>query len=203
MRLAVFAILILLPVSVSAEIIGKPRIIDGDTIDIGGKRIHLHGIDAPESDQTCRRDREIWRCGRQAALALANWIGQRPVRCEEQDRDCDGSIVAKCFVGGQDLASGWRARVGRSPLSISATRSRAPRDAPNRIAAASGPARSTIRGSGASARSETRQRRGGQPAGRARRRSRPHRGRFRPLPRPWCKIYWRCILVEATRREER
>ena len=111
MRLAVFAILILLPVSVSAEIIGKPRIIDGDTIDIGGKRIHLHGIDAPESDQTCRRDREIWRCGRQAALALANWIGQRPVRCEEQGRDRDGSIVAKCFVGGQDLSE-WLAREG-------------------------------------------------------------------------------------------
>ncbi len=111
MRLAVFAILILLPVSVSAEIIGKPRIIDGDTIDIGGKRIHLHGIDAPESDQTCRRDREIWRCGRQAALALANWIGQRSVRCEEQDRDRDGSIVAKCFVGGQDLSE-WLACEG-------------------------------------------------------------------------------------------
>ncbi len=27
--------------------------IDGDTIDIHGKRIRLHGIDAPESRQTC------------------------------------------------------------------------------------------------------------------------------------------------------
>ena len=31
-----------------ADIIGKPRVIDGDTIEIAGQRIRLHGIDAPE-----------------------------------------------------------------------------------------------------------------------------------------------------------
>ena len=32
------------------DITGKPRVIDGDTIEIAGERIRLHGIDAPESE---------------------------------------------------------------------------------------------------------------------------------------------------------
>ena len=41
MRFAVLIVLILLPVPASAEITGKPRIIDGDTIEIAGQRIRL------------------------------------------------------------------------------------------------------------------------------------------------------------------
>ena len=52
MRRAILAILILLPATGAAEITGKPRVIDGNTIEIAGQRIRLHGIDAPESAQT-------------------------------------------------------------------------------------------------------------------------------------------------------
>ncbi len=41
---------------------------DGDTIEVAGERIHLHGIDAPESGQKCRRlgHAQVWLyCGRQ------------------------------------------------------------------------------------------------------------------------------------------
>ncbi len=34
---------------------GKPRIVDGDTLWIGPTKIRLHGIDAPESNQTCKK----------------------------------------------------------------------------------------------------------------------------------------------------
>ncbi len=34
-----------------ADITGKPRVIDGDTLEIAGERVRLHGIDAPESGQ--------------------------------------------------------------------------------------------------------------------------------------------------------
>ena len=46
-------LLALFPVVARAEITGAARVIDGDTIDIAGERIRLHGIDAPESGQTC------------------------------------------------------------------------------------------------------------------------------------------------------
>jgi endonuclease YncB( thermonuclease family) len=70
------AILAVAPIAVRADVTGRASVIDGDTIEIQGQRIRLHGIDAPESNQTCRRDSEVWRCGQQASLALADKIGQ-------------------------------------------------------------------------------------------------------------------------------
>jgi endonuclease YncB( thermonuclease family) len=105
------AILAVAPIAVRADVTGRASVIDGDTIEIQGQRIRLHGIDAPESNQTCRRDSEVWRCGQQASLALADKIGQQSVRCEEKDRDRYGRIVAKCFVGDQDLSE-WLALEG-------------------------------------------------------------------------------------------
>ena len=37
------------------EITGYTKIIDGDTIKISSKKIRLHGIDAPEKKQTCKK----------------------------------------------------------------------------------------------------------------------------------------------------
>ena len=37
---------------------GKPQIIDGDTIHIKSNKIRLHGIDAPETKQTCKINNE-------------------------------------------------------------------------------------------------------------------------------------------------
>jgi endonuclease YncB( thermonuclease family) len=47
--LAVLSFLILITFPASADLVGKPRVIDGDTIEIAGERIRLHGIDTPES----------------------------------------------------------------------------------------------------------------------------------------------------------
>lgn len=66
-----------------ADVAGTASVIDGDTIEVHGQRIRLHGIDAPESRQLCRQEGNPWQCGKVAANALATKIARRPMTCEE------------------------------------------------------------------------------------------------------------------------
>src|SRR5262245_39747615 len=58
---------------------GRVTVNDGDSLTLGAERIRLRGIDAPEFEQTCRRDGVDYPCGRQARQALVGLIGGRPV----------------------------------------------------------------------------------------------------------------------------
>ena len=113
LRLTLTLCLLLLPLSISAETItGVASVTDGDTLEIRGTRIRLHGIDAPESSQHCvRPSGQDWRCGQLAALALSDRIGRRSVSCEERDIDRYGRTIAVCSQGGVDLNS-WMVREG-------------------------------------------------------------------------------------------
>lgn len=94
-----------------SPIVGGASVIDGDTLEIHGQRIRLHGIDAPESGQSCERDGRQYRCGQQAALALADKIGRATVRCKQRDIDRYQRIVAVCRLGNIDL-NAWMVRQG-------------------------------------------------------------------------------------------
>ena len=56
-----------MPALALADITGPAKVIDGDSIDIAGQRIRLHGIDAPDGRQNCRRDGDLVR-RRQTAM---------------------------------------------------------------------------------------------------------------------------------------
>jgi len=109
--LSSLAILSLAPVASAADIIGQASIIDGDTIEIHGQRIRLFGIDAPEHDQLCEAAGAQYRCGQQAALALAEQIGRHTVDCAPRDVDQYGRVIAVCSAGGEDL-NAWMVRQG-------------------------------------------------------------------------------------------
>ena len=108
----VAALMLLLPSGrVSADMIGEARIIDGDTVEISGERIRLHGIDAPESRQTCSVVGEEWRCGESATLALVDETTGQPLTCKGNKRDRYGRLIAVCYSGTEDL-NAWMVREG-------------------------------------------------------------------------------------------
>jgi endonuclease YncB( thermonuclease family) len=83
---------------------GRARVIDGDSLDLGGERIRLYGIDAPEGRQSCNDVAgRPYACGRTASRALATAIAGRRVTCTAVDHDRYGREVAICTVDGRDL----------------------------------------------------------------------------------------------------
>ena len=91
---------------------GVTSVIDGDTIHIGETRIRLHGIDAPESRQTCIAEGGVWVCGQMATQALVNAIKGQEVKCRGNKRDRYKRLLAVCYVGDINLnammvSNGW------------------------------------------------------------------------------------------------
>ena len=104
--------LILASTPAASQISGKARVINGDTLKIGGQVVALFGIDAPETKQFCRRDNQRWPCGRRAREALHDHIGQNRVECFGAERDRHGRLLAVCLSGGEELnkwlvTQGW------------------------------------------------------------------------------------------------
>ena len=64
------------------EFYGKPRIIDGDSIEIKNEKIRLLGIDAFEKKQECsKEDGAKYKCGERAISNLSTIISGQPIRC--------------------------------------------------------------------------------------------------------------------------
>ncbi|MVA97762.1 thermonuclease family protein [Nitratireductor sp. CAU 1489] len=97
---------------------GRPSVGDGDSLTLGGGRIRLVGIDAPELDQTCRRDGADYACGRAARDALRRLVGQHAIVCRGHESDRFGRLLAVCHAGDIDLnhamvEAGWAVSYGR------------------------------------------------------------------------------------------
>ena len=102
----VLAAAILLVGPALADSAGPLRVVDADTFDVGGVRVRLHGVDAPEAGQTCLDPLlRLWPCGEWAtAQARAAWEGREAV-CALVEVDRYGREVSRCEVAGRDVGA--------------------------------------------------------------------------------------------------
>lgn len=100
------------------DVTGPAFAVDGDTLEVAGRRVRLAGIDAPELHQTCGAPTQQWPCGAAARVALETAVERGLVHCAGRAQDIYHRLVAICRVGEVDLA-GELVRVG---LAVSAGR---------------------------------------------------------------------------------
>ena len=99
--------------SFSEKIIeGKAKIIDGDTIHIEKNKIRLHGIDAPEIDQTCTIKNKMWHWGLESSAALKKLVLDNNISCVVSDIDKYKRYIAECFINNKNInkfmvRNGW------------------------------------------------------------------------------------------------
>lgn len=109
------AVLLALPVADPQPILSGvvTHVSDGDTIRMGEVRMRLHGIDAPETAQSCHLDAKEYRCGVEATRFLEKLAQSQRVACVVLDTDRYGRLVGRCrLTSGMDLSramvsAGW------------------------------------------------------------------------------------------------
>jgi endonuclease YncB( thermonuclease family) len=96
---------------------GKARAVDGDSLELGDRRVRLYGIDAPELRQTCEKADGTTQCGQRAYAELKFIISGKHVECEGFGFDRYDRTLARCRAGETDLGSamvraGWAISYG-------------------------------------------------------------------------------------------
>jgi endonuclease YncB( thermonuclease family) len=112
------ACIFLLSLSTAAVTAAEAIVHDGDTLTSDGTIYRLDGIDAPELDQNCTdKEGTTIRCGIIARDRLIDFIGKRPVVCDDKGPDKSykntNRRVGECRVEGEALTlNEWLVRQG-------------------------------------------------------------------------------------------
>ncbi len=97
---------------------GQATVVDGRTLNIGGTRLRLANIDAPDPSQPCQWPNKEIDCGNVARTALLDLVAGTEVTCRVDDRGAAG--VALCRAGDFDVAAnmlhtGWAVAAEGAP----------------------------------------------------------------------------------------
>jgi len=115
MKKLILVLIILLNLNtklITGEIYGSSVVTDGDTIKILHNKIRLHGIDAPERNQKCIKNKKIYNCGVVATEALIKKINKNAVKClTQKNKDRYKRFIGICFVEQENLNK-WMVRNG-------------------------------------------------------------------------------------------
>jgi endonuclease YncB( thermonuclease family) len=96
-----------------SPLIGRARVIDGDTVDISGTRVRLEDIDAPEANQTCVDSKgQAWPCGKIATDQLRAHVNGREVNCRPSGFDRYRRVLAVCSLPDGSDVNAWMVRQG-------------------------------------------------------------------------------------------
>tara|TARA_Y100000816_G_C25702935_1_gene371338 strand:+ start:74 stop:565 length:492 start_codon:yes stop_codon:yes gene_type:complete len=105
------------------EIIGIPKIVDGDTVHINEYKIRLEGIDAPEIRQKCKKEKlkissiigftfyKDYNCGEVSRENLKKKVDRSKIKCISSSKDRYERYLAKCFKEKLNL-NRWMVRNG-------------------------------------------------------------------------------------------
>ena len=124
MRKIIFVLILISNTTLYAqEIVGLPRVVDGDTIHIGEYKFRLEGIDAPEMRQQCKKESfkisflvgftfyKDYSCGRVSKEKLITKINTSEIKCISSSKDRYKRYIATCFKGKTNLNQ-WMVRNG-------------------------------------------------------------------------------------------
>ena len=107
------------------EIIGIPKIVDGDTFKINEYKIRLEGIDAPEIKQQCKKEKlkissiigytfyKNYNCGEVSKKNLDAKIFGSKIKCVSSGKDKYKRYLATCFKDRINL-NRWMVRNGHA-----------------------------------------------------------------------------------------
>ena len=122
-NLLIFITLPTLSISSDKIILGKAKVIDGDTIKINKKKIRLFGIDAPEKEQICTKAyinffifnfQKNYKCGKESTLALLKKLKNKKVKCIiDKKKDRYKRNIGICYVKNEDINK-WLVKNGHA-----------------------------------------------------------------------------------------
>ena len=109
--------------AIAEEVLGIPKIVDGDTIHINNYKFRLEGIDAPEMKQKCKKESlkisyligftlyKDYSCGRISKEKLIAKINGSQIKCISTTKDRYKRYIATCFKDKINL-NRWMVRNG-------------------------------------------------------------------------------------------